>query len=153
MRLRLRRLHQDESGQVVAFFVCILVLIFGFMALAIDLGFFFHARRVAQNAADPAALAGAAALSNCALADLYDAGCHVPWKQELVHVQIEAPAGGVGKAQGRRPNVLDHLHPRPEVGQQADFQAVLEHDLVGANARARLPVTRTATQRLRRTAS
>ena len=25
-----------------------------------------------------------------------------------------------------------------EVGQQADFQAVLEHDLVGANARARL---------------
>lgn len=72
MRLRLRRLHQDESGQVVAFFVCILVLIFGFMALAIDLGFFFHARRVAQNAADPAALAGAAALSNCALADLYE---------------------------------------------------------------------------------
>jgi len=69
MRLRLRRLHQDESGQVVAFFVCILVLIFGFMALAIDLGFFFHARRVAQNAADPAALAGAAVLPGCGEGD------------------------------------------------------------------------------------
>src|SRR5688572_31788695 len=38
------------------------------MALAIDVGFFFHARRVVQNAADPAALAGAAYLPGCSLA-------------------------------------------------------------------------------------
>jgi len=45
-----------------------LLLIFASMAFAIDLGFMFHARRVMQNAADPAALAGAAYLPRCPLA-------------------------------------------------------------------------------------
>ena len=62
----LRRLD-CESGQTTAWTVAILVLLFAIMAFAVDLGFMFHARRVMQNAADPAALAGAAALSNCAL--------------------------------------------------------------------------------------
>jgi len=52
---------------VTAYFVAIIIVTFGFMALAIDVGFLLHARRIAQNAADPAALAGAAALPGCPL--------------------------------------------------------------------------------------
>ena len=63
------RLHRDERGQAVAFFVGIIFVLFGFMAFAIDIGFFFHARRIAQNAADPAALAGAAVLEGCGVGD------------------------------------------------------------------------------------
>lgn len=64
----LRRILKGEDGQVTAYFVGITIVVFGFMALAIDVGFFFHARRVVQNAADPAALAGAAYLPGCSLA-------------------------------------------------------------------------------------
>jgi len=64
----MRRASRDESGQVTAYFVAISIVVFALMALAIDVGFFFHARRVAQNAADPAALAGAAYLQGCPLA-------------------------------------------------------------------------------------
>lgn len=66
------RLHRNEDGQAVAFFVAILVLIFGFMAFAVDIGFLFHARRLAQNAADSAALAGASELSGCGDSLPYD---------------------------------------------------------------------------------
>ena len=64
----MRRASRNESGQVTAYFVGIMIVIFGLMAFAIDIGFFFHARRVAQNAADPASLAGAAYLQGCPLA-------------------------------------------------------------------------------------
>jgi Putative Flp pilus-assembly TadE/G-like len=67
-----RQTPSDERGQATAFYVAIMVLIFCFMALAFDIGFLFHARRVAQNAADPAALAGAAARQGCALAGVSD---------------------------------------------------------------------------------
>jgi hypothetical protein len=63
-----RQVQDTERGQATAFYVGIMVLIFAFMALAFDIGFLFHARRVAQNAADPAALAGAAARQGCSLA-------------------------------------------------------------------------------------
>lgn len=70
MKLKLMKLKvSEEQGQVTAFFVGVLLLIFGFMALSVDIGFFMHTRRVAQNAADSAALAGAAALPGCALYD------------------------------------------------------------------------------------
>ncbi len=60
-----RKRFSDERGQAVAFFVGVIFVIFGFMALAIDVGFFFHARRIAQNSADAAALAGASELQGC----------------------------------------------------------------------------------------
>jgi len=65
MHVQLKNAHRDESGQALAFVVGILVVLFAFMVFAIDVGFFFHARRLAQNAADPAALAGAAELPGC----------------------------------------------------------------------------------------
>jgi hypothetical protein len=55
---RLGRLHSDESGQVVAFFVCGILVLFGFFALVLNTGVWYLDRRVAQNQADAAALAG-----------------------------------------------------------------------------------------------
>jgi hypothetical protein len=55
---RLRRLHTDESGQVVAFFVCGILVLFGFFALVLNTGVWYLDRRVAQNQADAAVLAG-----------------------------------------------------------------------------------------------
>lgn len=63
--MRLRRVHEDEAGQVVAWTVASMIIVFALMAFAVDIGFFFHARRLAQNAADPAALAGASELPGC----------------------------------------------------------------------------------------
>src|SRR5688572_32341508 len=65
--MAINRVSRSESGQVTAYFVAISIVVFGLMAFAIDIGFFFHARRVAQNAADPGALAGAAYLPGCPL--------------------------------------------------------------------------------------
>jgi Putative Flp pilus-assembly TadE/G-like len=67
-----REARDRERGQATAFYVAIMVLIFCFMALTYDIGILFHARRVAQNAADPAALAGAAARQGCALDGIGD---------------------------------------------------------------------------------
>jgi hypothetical protein len=64
---RLMVLQRDERGQTTAWMVGISIVLFGLMAFAIDFGFFFHARRVVQNAADPGALAGAAYLEGCSL--------------------------------------------------------------------------------------
>lgn len=54
------RILKDESGQaafLMATFLALLAL--GFMALAIDVGFFFREKRMAQAAADAAAIAAA----------------------------------------------------------------------------------------------
>jgi hypothetical protein len=54
----MRVLHQEERGQVTAWFVAVLILLFAIMALAIDVGFWFVDRRHAQNQVDAAVLAG-----------------------------------------------------------------------------------------------
>jgi|FLYL01.1.fsa_nt_gi hypothetical protein len=51
-----------ELGQTLIMFVLALGVILGFTAMAIDMGLFFEDRRHMQNAADAAALAGAAYL-------------------------------------------------------------------------------------------
>src|ERR687894_3123017 len=61
----MKRINRDENGQVVTYFVGSLLIMFGLMAFAFDVGLLFHARRVVQNAADPGALAGATELSGC----------------------------------------------------------------------------------------
>ena len=52
-----RNVRKSESGQVVAFVVGILLVLFGFVALSLDVGFWFLDRRLAQNQADAASLA------------------------------------------------------------------------------------------------
>lgn len=52
----------SESGQVLVLIVLALVALLGFTALAIDGGMIYSERRIDQNAADAAALAGAAAI-------------------------------------------------------------------------------------------
>jgi len=52
-------LQREERGQIVLVAAAALVVVIGFTALAIDLGFMTHARREAQNDADAMALAAA----------------------------------------------------------------------------------------------
>lgn len=56
-------IHNDkrERGQVIILLAMALVGLFGFAALAIDGGMIYSDRRIAQNAADAAAMAGASA--------------------------------------------------------------------------------------------
>lgn len=54
--------NKNNRGQVLVLVAISLVVILGFAALAIDLGYFYHTKNQLQGAADAAALAGAAAL-------------------------------------------------------------------------------------------
>src|SRR3990172_7818389 len=60
-RLRTRR---AERGQALVMFVLAAGVLFGFIAMTIDVGLILHQRRVLQNTADAAALAGAIELPN-----------------------------------------------------------------------------------------
>jgi hypothetical protein len=53
------RFRKDESGQVMVLTVLSMMIVFGFMALAIDVGLLFNAKRKLQNAADAAATSAA----------------------------------------------------------------------------------------------
>jgi Putative Flp pilus-assembly TadE/G-like len=55
----LRRFVKDESGQVLVLTLLTMSILMAMMALAIDVGLLFRARRVAQTAADAGAMAGA----------------------------------------------------------------------------------------------
>jgi hypothetical protein len=57
----LRHNDKREHGQVIILLAMALVGLFGFTALAIDGGMIYSDRRIAQNAADAAAMAGASA--------------------------------------------------------------------------------------------
>jgi Flp pilus assembly protein TadG len=50
---------KDESGQVLVLSVLSMSLLIGFLALAVDVGTLFRAKRLMQTAADSAAIAGA----------------------------------------------------------------------------------------------
>lgn len=54
--------NRSESGQVLILTVLAMAVLLGMAAMAIDVGLFLHDRRNLQNAADAAALAGAADL-------------------------------------------------------------------------------------------
>ena len=62
IRSPVRRGHRGQQGQVLVIFIFALAIFLGFLALVIDVGLAFGDRRHAQNAADAAALAGAAYL-------------------------------------------------------------------------------------------
>lgn len=58
-----RRRIADESGAVAVTFAIVFLLLVAFSALAVDVGFWYTARRQLQSAADAAALAGCRELS------------------------------------------------------------------------------------------
>ncbi|HEU0073612.1 MAG TPA: pilus assembly protein TadG-related protein [Dehalococcoidia bacterium] len=67
MRTLIRSLQgrcASESGQILAFAVGILIVLFGFVALAVDVGIWYYDHRFAQNEADAAALAAVGVLAN-----------------------------------------------------------------------------------------
>lgn len=56
----LMKILKDESGQTVVLMAAFMgLLALGFAALAVDIGYFFHEKRMAQAAADAAAIAAA----------------------------------------------------------------------------------------------
>jgi Flp pilus assembly protein TadG len=54
---------RGESGQAMVLTLLCMTCLFGFVALATDVGTLFHAKRLVQTAADAAAIAGAAELN------------------------------------------------------------------------------------------
>jgi len=52
------KLFRNEEGQTLVFTAFLMCCLFGFMAMAIDVGILFRAQRKAQTAADAAAIAG-----------------------------------------------------------------------------------------------
>jgi Flp pilus assembly protein TadG len=61
MRRRLRRLGGDRVGATALITVLSLIVVLGFVGVAVDIGSAYTARRTAQNAADSAAFSGAVA--------------------------------------------------------------------------------------------
>ncbi|MCK8114733.1 pilus assembly protein TadG-related protein [Anaerosoma tenue] len=61
-----RRWFSDDSGAVAVTFAIVLLVIVAFAALAVDVGFWYTAKRQLQSAADAAALAGCRELSEAA---------------------------------------------------------------------------------------
>src|SRR3989304_1634075 len=59
--------RRAERGQALVMFVLAAGVLFGFAAMAIDVGLILHQRRVLQNTTDAAALAGAIELPNSTL--------------------------------------------------------------------------------------
>jgi Flp pilus assembly protein TadG len=58
------KMLRDERGQVLIFMALVMGLVMiGFLALGLDVGYMFHAKRMAQSAADAAAVAAAEELS------------------------------------------------------------------------------------------
>jgi len=69
LRHTFRTLHRHERGQVVVLTAGAMVVLLGFAALAIDIGFFAHTKRDLQNDADAMALAGAQEIPDQGLAN------------------------------------------------------------------------------------
>jgi Flp pilus assembly protein TadG len=61
---RVRRLGGDERGATLVTTALLLMVLLGFLALGLDLGVAYTARRATQNAADSAALSAAVAAAN-----------------------------------------------------------------------------------------
>ena len=57
---------QDERGQVIVLMVLMMVVLLGFAALVVDVGYAYYAHRSLQASADAAALAGSQELPNAA---------------------------------------------------------------------------------------
>jgi hypothetical protein len=64
------RMRSGERGQVLPLFALVLVVLFGTAALAVDVGSWRYQQRLAQSAADSAAIAGAGELAFPAAADI-----------------------------------------------------------------------------------
>ena len=70
MRQFLRRIHKDDSAQVLALFGLLTMVIIGLMGLASDIGRIYVARSELGRSVDAAALAGAKQLPDIVAADL-----------------------------------------------------------------------------------
>jgi hypothetical protein len=122
VKSQLSRFNRGEDGQVTAWFVAVLILLFAIMALSIDVGFWFVDRRHAQNQVDAAVLAGVQELE-------------VP--KTALEIQtlaaLNPPQGPVGEAlewlnrnnRIHQSNVESSCGPRPSAIQSEDYDLVV----------------------------
>jgi len=69
LRHTFRTWHRQERGQIIVLAAGAMVVVLGFTALAVDIGFFAHTKRDLQNDADAMALAGAQEIPDQGLAN------------------------------------------------------------------------------------
>jgi Flp pilus assembly protein TadG len=97
-----RRLLGQERGQVIVLTAFAAVVVLGFGALAIDVGFFARTKRDLQNDADAMALAGAQEVPNQALATSkaqeWGVDNGVDLANELVSIQFNVTCSGHAQA-------------------------------------------------------
>ena len=60
----MNKIHRSDRAQVLIIVAIAMMVLFGFMALAVDAGNAYGRRRAAQNASDAAAMAGTRALAD-----------------------------------------------------------------------------------------
>jgi len=114
LRHRFGNVHSSE-GQTLVLFAFSLVALCGFMAMSIDVGRYLVTRRQEQNAADAAALAGAAILE--------DGG---------THTQAVAAAIDYASKNGFTGADVTVNHPPlsgPSAGSQAAIEVIVQHDV------------------------
>lgn len=84
-------LNIKNRGQVLVLFAVALIVLFGFAALAIDVAYWYHTRNQLQGAADAAALAGVAKLSET---DPFDISKTMVARQEAQNYAAKNKAAG-----------------------------------------------------------
>jgi Flp pilus assembly protein TadG len=113
---------RDESGQTLVLAALMGVLLLGFMALALDVGLLFNARRKVQIAADAAATAGAQAYLNYG----YDAAAPGDSLQQWVSAAAKTASAQNGVADGSNgTTVTASTPPTDGVHQSAGYVEVL----------------------------
>jgi hypothetical protein len=114
LRYTFRTFLGQDRGQVIVLTAFAMVVVLGFGALAVDIGFFAHTKRDLQNDADAMALAGAQELPDTMSADTkaYEWGTNndVDLAGELVSIEFDTTCSGQSE-----PNTitvrLERTHP------------------------------------------
>lgn len=90
--------HRGEEGQVLAFLAVVMVVLFGFAALALDGGMLFSDRRDAQNAADSASLAGGSAAAYYMRTHNVNYNAFICGTSGTIYTQVSAEIEAINRA-------------------------------------------------------
>lgn len=124
MRMRLRRLHRDESGAVLIIVALSLIAMVGFSALVIDVGGLLVTRRVMVKASDSAALAAAQSCATGTRADADQKADHYASRNQASY-DTEAVTGGIVDSAGCGTEASGSVTVTYEVPQKTYFTSLL----------------------------
>ena len=117
--------HRSEKGQALVLIVLSIVAIFGFAALAVDMGRIYSERRRAQSAADAAALAAAHSVADYKLLDATQSQLYAVLEQ--VALSSVAENGFLDpnpNSPGDSPDVEIHVPPTHGDFEECDCQYI-----------------------------